>query len=115
MEDKNTYRIISGGLIFTAGAGEQPDTQEDVEVAELDDTGIDLPAKVIVFNDEWHTFEEVINQIMKATGCGQNKAETLTWEIHSKGRAVVYDGDMAKCVIVSEILEEIDLSTEIQF
>jgi len=93
---------------------DQPDTQEELEIAELDDTGVDLPAKVIVFNDEWHTFEEVIAQIIKATGCNQKKAESLTWEIHSKGKAIVYDGDMSKCVKVSEILEEIDLSTEIQ-
>jgi ATP-dependent Clp protease adaptor protein ClpS len=101
--------------LICSSADEQPDVQEDVEVEELNDTGVDLPAKVIVFNDEWHTFEEVINQIMKATKCDQKKAEALTWEIHSKGRSIVYDGDMAKCVLVSEILEEIDLSTEIQF
>ncbi|GAB5465012.1 MAG: ATP-dependent Clp protease adaptor ClpS [Candidatus Kapaibacteriales bacterium] len=100
---------------FIMAATEQPDTQEELEIDEEESVGIDLPAKVIVFNDDWHSFDEVINQIIKATGCPQPKAEVLTWEIHSKGKAIVFDGDMSKCVKVSEILEEIDLSTEIQF
>jgi ATP-dependent Clp protease adaptor protein ClpS len=111
----NSIQLIFLSDIHDGSDAEQPETLEEVEVEELDEVGVDLPAKVIVFNDEWHTFEEVINQIMKATSCDQKKAESLTWEIHSKGKAIVFDGDMGKCVGVSEILEEIDLSTEIQF
>ena len=78
------------------------------------DTAIQEPAKVILFNDEEHTFDEVINQIMKATGCDTSRAEALTWEVHSQGKAMVFEGEMTRCVQVSSVLEEIALMTQIE-
>jgi ATP-dependent Clp protease adaptor protein ClpS len=72
------------------------------------------PAKVILFNDEVHTFDEVITQLIKATGCSQSKAEALAFEVHNNGKAVVFSGEMRRCVEVSGILEEIDLMTQIE-
>ncbi|MGD0337979.1 MAG: ATP-dependent Clp protease adaptor ClpS [Bacteroidota bacterium] len=86
-------------------------------VLEIDDdttTHTDEPARAILFNDEIHTFDEVIAQIKKATGCGQAKAETLTWEVHSKGKACVWEGTMERCIKVVIILEEIQLHTQIE-
>ncbi len=73
----------------------------------------EIPAKVIVYNDEWHTFDEVIYQIMKAIKCDLETAERLTWEIHTKGKAVVFEGDLEEALYVSNVLEEIDLSVEV--
>ena len=72
------------------------------------------PARVIVFNDEIHTFEEVIGQLIKALRCDSTKAEGLTWEIHNSGKAAVFEGPMEECVKVSGVLEEIALHTQIQ-
>lgn len=72
------------------------------------------PAKVVLYNDEIHTFDEVITQIIKAIRCSREKAEALTWEVHNTGRAVVYTGEMLRCVEVSSILEEIQLMTQIE-
>jgi ATP-dependent Clp protease adaptor protein ClpS len=70
------------------------------------------PAKVILFNDEVHTFEEVIGQLIKATRCTQEKAEHIAWEVH--GKAVVFTGELSRCMEVSGILEEIELMTQIE-
>jgi ATP-dependent Clp protease adapter protein ClpS len=80
------------------------------------DDGIDvgLPAKVILFNDEVHTFDEVIAQIIKAIGCSFDKAEALTWEVHLRGKAIVFSGEMSECLKVSSVLEEIALHTQIE-
>lgn len=72
------------------------------------------PAKVILFNDEIHTFEEVIGQLIKALGCDQPLAESLTWEVHTKGKALVFEGVMNECLKVSSVLEEIALHTKIE-
>ncbi len=77
-------------------------------------TVVEEPAKVILFNDEVHTFEEVIGQIIKATGCDEAKAEALTWEVHTTGKAMVFVGPITKAVQVSHVLEEIDLLTQIE-
>ena len=78
------------------------------------DLSLEYPARVILFNDEVHTFEEVINQIIKATGCETAKAEALTWEVHHTGKANVFEGEVTRCVQVSSVLEEIDLMTQIE-
>jgi len=86
----------------------KPHEQQDEEVL------IQEPAKVILFNDEVHTFDEVITQLMKATRCSEGKAEALAMEVHTTGRAVVFSGELVRCVEVSSILEEIRLMTQIE-
>lgn len=87
-------------------------TNPEIEIATTDD--VKLAAKVILFNDDWHTFDEVIYQIIKATGYNYEKAEAITYEVHNKGKAIVYSGSLAECIRVSSVLEEIQLRTEIQ-
>ena len=72
------------------------------------------PARVILFNDEIHTFDEVIAQLIKATHCTAARAEALAMEVHTTGRAVVFGGELARCMEVSGILEEIKLMTQIE-
>ena len=86
-------------------------------VAELIDETIttNIPAKVILFNDEIHSFDDVITQLLIAIKCTMDQAEALTWEVHSRGKACVFEGDMPECLKVSSILEEIDLGTQIEY
>ncbi len=70
--------------------------------------------RVILFNDDVHSFDEVILQIIKAVACSRAKAEQHTWEVHTRGRSIVFTGQLPRCLKVSAILEEIDLRTEIQ-
>ena len=95
-----------------SGAG-----KSDVDVLdEVDNgSGTEDPAKVILFNDENHSFEDVIVQVDKATGFGRDKSEAITMEAHVKGRAIVIDGPMQICLHVSRVLEEIGLGTQIEF
>lgn len=86
----------------------------EIEIKETDSTNTAEPSKVILFNDEIHTFEEVIFQLIKAIRCTQERAEAYAWEVHTKGKACVYTGEMPKCLEVSHILEEIGLHTQIE-
>ena len=70
-------------------------------------------SSVIVHNDDWHTFDEVIIQLIKATNCTFESARAQAFEIHVKGSCVVYKGKMNSCLKVSSILEEIALRTQI--
>ena len=89
-------------------------TPEEKAVERL--AGIDtLDAyRVVLFNDDVHTFDEVIFQIIKAVRCTRATAEKHTWEVHNNGRSIVYSGGITDCLRVSAILEEIALRTEIQ-
>ena len=86
----------------------------DIEIQTTDGTATDNPAKVILYNDEVHTFEDVIGQLIKAIRCSREKGEAYAWEVHTKGKALVYTGTMNECLRVSGILEEIALHTQIE-
>lgn len=77
-------------------------------------TEIGLASRVVLYNDEIHTYDEVITQIRKATRCSMQKAEILTIEVDTRGKAIVYDGEIAECLRVSAVLEEIELHTQIE-
>jgi ATP-dependent Clp protease adapter protein ClpS len=79
-----------------------------------EETIVAVPARVVVFNDDVHTFDEVIHQLKKATGINDSEAEGKAWEIHTRGKAVVYQGDIDQCLRVNGILEEIALNTQVQ-
>lgn len=82
-----------------------------------DDLAVDLglSARVILFDDNVHTFDEVIGQIIRAVKCSYDRAEELTYEVHHTGRALVFEGQIAECLRVSGVLEEISLSTQVEY
>lgn len=84
-----------------------PDIIEDQEIT----TGTEN--KVVLFNDDWHTFEEVIVQIIKALSCSFEHARSFAFEAHTKGKTVVFTGSIQDCLKVSSVLEEIALNTQI--
>jgi ATP-dependent Clp protease adaptor protein ClpS len=83
----------------------------------LEPTDIDIGNEgfsLILFNDSHHDFDEVVMQVMKATGYGYDKSEAITLEAHNKGRAVVISGTLDRCIKVQSVLEEIGLRTSIE-
>ena len=90
----------------------------EVEYQELEEISlidyIAFGTRVLLFNDEIHTFDEVANQIIKAINCDFEKAMQLANEVHNSGKAVVYEGNLEECLRVSSVLEEIALITQIE-
>jgi len=86
----------------------------EVEVLEKEEEEIDTPWRVILFDDNIHTFDEVINQLIKALGCSRTKAEELTYKVHYDGKAMVFEGSFEECLKINSVLQEIQLITEIK-
>lgn len=86
----------------------------DAEVIEQDAPPIDIggPWVVILYNCDCHTFDEVIAQLQKATGCSQAKAEQIAEEAHHRGRAIAHAGSEEECERVASILRAIRLQVE---
>lgn len=89
-----------------------PQTEELISPTDIDTANEGFT--LILFNDSHHEFDEVINQVMKATGYGYDKAETITLEAHNKGRAIVISGVLDICLKAQAVLEEIALRTNIE-
>ncbi|RPI15045.1 MAG: ATP-dependent Clp protease adaptor ClpS [Ignavibacteriae bacterium] len=69
---------------------------------------------LILFNDSYHDFDEVIEQVIKATGYNYDKAEEITLEAHNKGKAAVLTGELDICLKAQSVLEEINLRTSLE-
>ncbi len=115
MDVFETDRECSLALAAPAEPDVQPAPPEVEEEEKVEDgTGTDRPWRVILYNDEVHTFDEVIQQLMKATGCSRSTAEDLAHTVDQKGQADVYEGTFEECFEVQEVLKEIELVTEIR-
>ena len=71
------------------------------------------PRQVVLFNDEVHSFDEVILQIQKATCYSLERAEQITARVHQNGKALVYVGSKPECEKVGKILQQIQLIVQI--
>lgn len=65
----------------------RPRSEEEVLVEELTDSG-DI-AQLIVYNDDYNTFEWVIECFTEILGHSSAQAEQLSLIIHFKGKAIV--------------------------
>jgi ATP-dependent Clp protease adaptor protein ClpS len=65
----------------------KPNTHEDALVDVLTDTG-DI-AQLIVYNDDYNTFDWVIECFMDILGHTSQQAEQLSLIVHFKGKATV--------------------------
>jgi ATP-dependent Clp protease adaptor protein ClpS len=88
--------------------------QEVIDNQTGTETELGNPWQVVLFNDEVHSFDEVILQIQKATGYALERAVELTIRVHQKGKALVYVGSKEKCEKVSAILQQIQLIVQIE-
>lgn len=93
-----------------------PEQQETPDTAVLvqERTEVKAPWRVLLYNDEVHTFREVIIQLTKAINCSSDQAEEIALKVHQDGKALVYEGNFEPCFEVNSILKEIQLITEIK-
>ena len=103
------YRVLPLLEGVTAPVEEPKQEQVPAVASETEE-----PWRVILFNDAVHSFEEVISQVMKATGCGSTDAEQIAWTAHTNGKALAFLGGFEDCFRVQRVLREIELVTEIE-
>jgi len=72
------------------------------------------PWSLILYNDDIHTFDEVVLQLVKALKCDRQTAEDLTMAAHLDGSTIVFEGDFNECFKINIVLSEIQLLTEIK-
>ena len=111
MTPRGGYNIITMVDDFSVW---NSDVLEAIDTETTDGTVTGTGNRVILFNDSIHTFDEVIGQLMKAIRCSEGQAEEIANEVHSKGKAAVYEGELEECLKVSSVLEEIGLHTQVE-
>lgn len=101
---------MSSGVLESLMAARKPASEEKTTTGTRSGHG----ARVVLFNDDVHTFEEVAAQLVKATRCTFAKGMGLANVVHTVGSAIVYEGHLERCEAVAEVLAEIALKTAIE-
>jgi ATP-dependent Clp protease adaptor protein ClpS len=94
----------------------KPIWEEDEDVLVADETEIDtgLPAQIVVYNDDFNTFEWVIECFMTVLGHTSEQSEQLALIIHNNGKATVKSGSKQELLPKCEALQDRGLSAEIE-
>ena len=79
----------------------------------VDGPGTDDPWKVVLFNCDCHTFDDVEKVVMKATRCTLSRARQISNEVHNQGSAVVYQGVRERCEAVADVIASIGLKVKV--
>lgn len=91
----------------------EPDTTTPVKEDVATEANTARPWNVVLYNDDWHAFDEVVLQIQKATGKSESEAHAITHEAHDRGKAVAFTGTLEKCQSVAAVLRQIRLQVEV--
>jgi len=70
--------------------------EEEVYTDILEDIQNDDPKALIVYNDDFNTFDHVIQTLVKVCKHTMEQAEQCTWIIHHKGKCSVKEGNLNK-------------------
>jgi ATP-dependent Clp protease adaptor protein ClpS len=95
--------------LLPAPREKQDDLVEEADYTDTSGEGY----RVMLFNDEDHSMEEVVQQVMKALRCPRLDAEYITQRAHHSGRAVVTITDKSEAERIARILREIQLRVQV--
>lgn len=70
--------------------------------------------RVIIFNNDHNTIDEVINILMAATGCDEQEAYIETWEAHVYGQANVHFASEGTCREIAQLISTIGVKTDVR-
>lgn len=82
-------------------------------IEEPGDVDPDFGWHVILFNCDCHSFEQVEAILLKAVRCSLAQARAYSWEVHSKGSAIVYRGALERCEAVADTIASIGLQVKL--
>jgi ATP-dependent Clp protease adaptor protein ClpS len=92
----------------------QPVPLENPQSAANPSAELGNPWQVVLFNDDVHSFDEVILQIQKATGYTLKRCAELTLRVHRSGKASIFFGKREDCEKVDAVLSAIKLLTRVE-
>ena len=91
-------------------------TQEEVleEVDVLEDVGSEDVKDLIVYNDDYNTFDHVIHTLIKVVKHSPTQAEQCTMIIHYKGKCSVKKGLYPELKPMCEAIQNAGIGADVQ-
>lgn len=92
-----------------------PPTLDPAIVEEIEELGTGTGGGwiVTVYNNDYNTYEEVVDILRQATSCSFEEAHTETWEIDNLGHSVVHHGSQEECQRAADIIATIGIEVKV--
>ncbi len=85
--------------------------EEEIEL--LEEVGTDLNRDLVVFNDDFNTFDHVIETLVKICKHSTEQAEQCAWIIHYKGKCSVKKGNEQSLIPMRNAICDRGISAEV--
>jgi ATP-dependent Clp protease adaptor protein ClpS len=85
--------------------------EEEIEL--LEEVATDLDKDLVVFNDEFNTFEHVIETLIKVCRHSPEQAEQCTWIVHYRGKCAVKKGNEDTLIPLRNAICDKGISAEV--
>jgi ATP-dependent Clp protease adaptor protein ClpS len=106
---KHSDHVDLYARLFTNG---DPSEEKETLTVTTDDEA--LNARLVLYNDDYHTFDFVIESLQTICDLDQHQAEQLTLLVHYKGKATCKRGSQEKLDPMCAKLREIGLDAEVK-
>ncbi len=90
------------------------DIKELEETLVLEETNIGLKSELIVYNDDFNTFDWVIESLMQVCGHTFEQSEQLSLIVHFKGKAIVKTDSLDSLKPMKDALTDRGISAVIE-
>lgn len=89
-------------------------TYQEEELTEaLEDIGSSDIKDLIIYNDDYNTFDHVIDTLVKVVGHSLQQAEQCTYIIHYKGKCAVKKGPLKELKPMKEAICEAGITAKV--
>lgn len=69
---------------------------------------------VTIFNNDTNSMDEVVEVLIRATGCDLQEASIEMWEAHHLGKSHVHFAAKPECEEAAKIISSVGIQTEVQ-
>jgi len=91
-------------------------TEVQEETFTLEDLLVSLKEmrRLILWNDDFNSFDHVIHCMMKYLDYSEPQAEKIAWKVHNEGKCPVLEGSFTEMEVYRKILQQEGLTVTVE-
>ena len=90
------------------------EVQEETLTLEEILAGLKELNRLILWNDDFNSFEHVIHCMIKYLDYSETQAEKIAWKVHNEGKCAILEGSFTEVEIYRKILQQEGLTVSVE-
>jgi len=90
------------------------EVQEETFTLEELLVGLKAAHRLILWNDDFNTFDHVIFCMMKYLDYSEPQAEKIAWKVHNEGKCAILEGSFTEVEVYRKILQQEGLTVSVE-